>query len=152
MKPQKILLLFMLLLPMITHAQRYKTVELKPIFKQGFTYYYDSKKVQTPYALQVPIQALNDDEVNRYYRNFNRLKTAGGLVLIVPAVYLLTTTENGLISNPDAFIWMIIGAFGANIICDVFAHAQLKRSIDRYNQLIVVPSSHMPGVSMKYRF
>jgi hypothetical protein len=149
----RIVVLFLVMIPFCLSAQRTRTIELKPIYKQGFTYYYDMKKVKTPYALQVPLLGLEDDEITRRYKNFNRLTTIGNLASLIPVVYILSyTRSNSYVYHADAFLWVFLATIGFDLTFDLLAHGQLKRGIDRYNQLIVVPSSAVPGLSLKYRF
>lgn len=134
-------------------AQRLKTVELKPIYKQGFRYYYDMNRVRTPFALQVPLLSLNDEEIDRRYKNFTLLSDAGSIIAFAPLIYIISGTySSGTGFNPDTFLWLILAAFGLDITLDLFAHNQLRKGIDRYNELIVVPSSGTPGLALRYKF
>ncbi|MBX2946981.1 MAG: hypothetical protein KF725_14195 [Cyclobacteriaceae bacterium] len=135
------------------YAQRLKTVELKPIYKQGLRYYYDMNRVRTPFALQVPLQSLNDEEINRRYKNFTRLSDVGGLLAFAPLIYILSGTySSGTSFNPNTFLSLLVAAFGLDITLDLFAHHQLRKGIDRYNELIVVPASNTPGLALRYKF
>jgi hypothetical protein len=150
-------LLLVLLLVMVStsgYAQRTKTIELKPIYKQGFTYYYDMNRVKSPYALQVPLLSLEDEEITRRFRNFDRLGLIGDLGLIIPFLAIIPATSPNSASsiNSESVLWLFLAAIGIDLTFDLFAHVQLKKGIDRYNQLIVVPSSAAPGLSLRYRF
>jgi hypothetical protein len=148
----KILCGLLVLICLSANAQRLKTVELKPIYKEGFRYYYDMKRVRTPYALQVPLLSLNDEEVERRYKNFNRFKNIGNYVPLIPFIYMTSVMNTpGTIYNRDTFLLIFLGTFGLDISLDILAHGQLKKGIGRYNELIVVPSSGTPGLALRYR-
>lgn len=149
----KICIGILVLISSALYGQRLKSVELKPIYKQGFRYYYDTKRVRTPHALQVPLLSLNDMEVDRRYKNFTLLSDGGSILAIAPLIYVISGTySSGTGFNPNTFLLLILAAFGLDITLDIFAHHQLKKGIDRYNELIVVPSSSTPGLSLRYRF
>ncbi len=149
----KIYICLLVLISSTLYGQRLKTVELKPIYKQGFRYYYDTKRVRTPHALQLPLLGLNDEEVKRRYKNFTLLSDAGNIIAFIPLIYVISGTySSGTGFNPDTFLWLILAALGLDITLDLFAHNQLKKGIDRYNELIVVPSPNTPGLSLRYRF
>jgi len=69
------ILLFMLG-SLFAWAQQTITVPLKPIHKQGRQYFYDGKRMYSPYAIQVPLQSLNDREINRYFNQFRGFQQA----------------------------------------------------------------------------
>ncbi|MBX2961901.1 MAG: hypothetical protein KF687_05260 [Cyclobacteriaceae bacterium] len=147
-----VILLF-LLSSNLQAQQRFRTVELKPIHKDGWRYFYDGKRVNTPYALQIPLSSVNDEEVTKRYKQFTFLSNAGQFLAIVPLVYLIGgVTNSGNIYNPETFFWMVIAIFGIDITLDIVAHSQLKKGIDRYNILILTPSQGAPGLSLRYKF
>jgi hypothetical protein len=133
-------------------AQFRKTVELKPIAKQGFQYFYDLKRMRTPYALQMPLLAVEDERVRAHYRSFEVLDIAGDFLEFIPFIYLISDLNPGGSVGFQTFFLLWLGSIGANLVLDLFAHRQLRKGIDRYNQLIVVPSSHLPGLSLQFRF
>ncbi|MDZ4715714.1 MAG: hypothetical protein SH819_09615 [Cytophagales bacterium] len=59
------LLAFLVFMSFQLTAQRYKTIELKPITKQGWSYFYDMKKIGSPTTLQFPLMAIQDEQVDR---------------------------------------------------------------------------------------
>lgn len=105
----RLIWVLILLMPITGLAQRYKTVELKPIAKQGWQYYYDLKKVGTPLALEVPLLALNDEEVNKNWGTSKAFRSASALVSIAPLIYLVTIASNQTYGDPTTF-WIIMGA------------------------------------------
>ncbi len=129
-----------------------KTIELKPISNRGYQYYYDLLRLRTPYALQMPLLSIEDMEVKKRYRNFERLDMVGNFLFIVPTIFLFSDLNTGGSNAARTFLWLVAGAVGADIVLDVFAHAQLRKGIDRYNQLIVTPASSSAGLSIRYVF
>jgi hypothetical protein len=146
---KQFLFVFIFLIPTALFAQRYKTVELKPIAKQGWRYYYDLKKVAHPVALEIPLLALNDEEVNQYYRTSKSLRTAANVVGILPLIFLFTIPATG---DETAF-WVVLGGtVAAQLSLVAVSHAKLGRAIDRYNTLIFQPSSSSLGIQATWKF
>jgi hypothetical protein len=141
-----------LLLPAIGFCQRFKVVELKPIVNQGFSYYYDGKKVHGgAYGLQVPLLSLNDEEVNRKYQAFQIWEMVGSLTAIFPAVYLVSITQKQYVNQNE--FWIVFGgSLAAAFGCQLISHFKIKQGIERYNTLILSPSSQVLGPSLTYRF
>lgn len=135
-----------------TLAQYRRTIELKPISNQGLQYYYDLRKVRTPYALQLPLLSIDDEETNARYRRFERLDLAGNLVFFLPTLYLFSEYNNNSVTSARTFLWLVVGTVGLDLTLDIIAHRQLRKGIDRYNQLIVMPSSASSGLSVRYVF
>ena len=133
-------------------AQYRRTIELKPISNQGLQYYYDLRKVRTPYALQLPLLSIDDEETHARYRRFERLDLAGNLLIFVPIFYLSSEYNSNSVTAAETFFWMVIGTIGLDLTLDLLAHRQLRKGIDRYNQLIVTPSSASSGLSLRYVF
>jgi hypothetical protein len=143
--------IFILLLPLTLLAQRYKTLELKPISKQGWQYYYDLKRVSSPVALEVPLMALNDEEVTRYYRASKSFRIASGIVAGAPLIYLLTLPSNGYV-DPTVFLYVLGGTFVTQIGLEAIRHIKLGKAINRYNSLIFQPSSSSLGLKITWKF
>lgn len=144
-------LLMLVVLPLLASAQKYRTIELKPITKQGWQYFYDLKKVSSPVALEVPLLSLNDPEVNRYTKAYKGWNTAGGLVTIIPLVYFLSLPKNGYV-DPNTFWWVFGGTIAAQLGITAVAHVKLGKAIDKYNMVILQPSGRSLGVEVTYRF
>lgn len=133
-------------------AQYRRTIELKPISHQGLQYYYDLRKVRTPYALQLPLLSIDDEETNARYRRFERLDLAGNLIFVVPTLFLFSEYNDNSVTAARTFMWLVVGTVGLDLTLDLIAHRQLRKGIDRYNQLIVTPSSATAGISVRYVF
>jgi hypothetical protein len=125
---------------------------LKPISNRGFQYYYDLLRLRTPYALQMPLLSIEDSEVTRRYQNFERLDRVGDFLGIVPVVFLFSEWNDGGSNAARTFLWLLLGSIGGDLILDVFANHQLRKGIDRYNQLIVTPASGSAGLAVRYIF
>lgn len=143
--------LFLLLLSLSAYGQRYRTVELKPITQQGWKYYYDLKRVSSPVALEVPLLAVNDNEVTRYLKAYKGWNAASNFVTLVPLVYLLSIPRNGYI-NQETFWWVFGGTVAAQLGMSAISHFKLGKSIDRYNVLILQPTGLNLGLSVTYKF
>jgi hypothetical protein len=133
-------------------AQKFQTIEMKPIVKQGGRYFYDFKKVHGgAYGLQIPLQSLNDEEVNRRYKNYRTYNQLAITSSIIPVVYILTISRNQVVS-PSEF-WIIFGgALAAAISLELIGQHHIKKGVDRYNSLIIGASSQSLGASLTYKF
>src|SRR3954470_3400047 len=106
------LLSFFTLIVSLSTAQQTKTTELKGIYHQGLRYYYDLKKVDGgAYGLQIPLQSLNDPEINRRYKSFKTFRTIETVVAFVPIVYLVTIIpESRRQKVSSTTFWTVYGA------------------------------------------
>lgn len=139
---------FFLLAAFSVSAQQYRTIELKPITKQGWKYYYDFKKVSTPLALDVPLLAVNDQEVNRYLKASRTWRSAQNIVTLVPLVYLLTLPRQQYV-DPETFWWMFGGTIAAQLGMEAVVHAKLGKAVDKYNMLILRPTGSAQGMGLQ---
>jgi hypothetical protein len=152
-----ILLSFFTLMASLSAAQQLKTMELKGIYRQGFNYYYDLKKVDGgAYGLQIPLQSINDSIVNKRYKTFRTLRKIESFVLIVPVVYAFSLIPDSRRHRVDtSTIWVVYGAsLAAMLGIELVAKHHLGKAIDRYNQLIVTPGSGSAslGATVTYKF
>jgi hypothetical protein len=133
-------------------SQKFKTIELKPIVRQGGMYYYDLKKVHGgAYGLQIPLQSLNDDEINRRYKTFRTLRVFEGIVATVPAIYIVSISRNQIVNQTE--FWTVFGvSIATSLGLELVAHLQIKKGIDRYNTLVIGVSSQVIGPSLIYKF
>ncbi len=136
------LVLFFLFGVLYLFAQETNTVELKPIYKQGFKYYYDFKKVDGgAYGLQIPLQSLNDPVINLRYKNFKNYRKLEGLVAIVPLVYLFSAASSRSTYSHrldlHTFYSVYLGSLAAVLGVELLSHHQLQKAIDRYNIAII---------------
>lgn len=133
-----------------------KQVQLKPIHYEGGRYYYDGVRLMGgTYGVQVPLMAVEDDEVNRRFKKYRTLHTISNLVNLVPLAYLyfLSNNQAGSRQITQQEFWLV---FGGTIVTSIagesIARHQLNLAIDRYNVLILKPSSRSLGLSLEYRF
>jgi hypothetical protein len=135
-------------------AQRLRTIELQPIHRQGGSYYYNFKRVEGgPYGLQIPLQSLDDEEINAHYKKFRSFRVFEGAASLVPLIYLLSITANHQHQPNSQTFWTVWGVSAAAVIAlEIGARKHLKKGINRYNELILQPSGRSPGLSLTYRF
>lgn len=137
---RKYVLMLILILPITAWSQQTKSIQLKPIYKQGSRYFYDNKRVQSPYALQIPLQSLNDPDINKYYNSFKNLQLARGLAYLPSLIYLFTIDRNSY-QNPNIFFYLLLGGLGADLTLNVISQNRMSKSIDLYNISIMDRSS-----------
>lgn len=132
------------------YGQKYKTIELKPITKQGWNYYYDLKKVKSPYTLQFPLMGVEDEEIDRLYKGFQTMNTLSTITSFIPIIYIITLPKGAI--DQETF-WTLWGASLATVfIFQGLGHSKLGKAIDRYNLLIYQPSGQSFGASLSVRF
>lgn len=134
-------------------AQKYRTIELKPITKQGWKYFYDLNRVSSAQAVEFPLLAVNDAEVNRYLKASRNWRSAEAFITIVPLVYFLTLPRNQYV-DPETFWWILGGTLAAQLGMEAISHAKLGVAIDKYNMLILQPTGGLNGAGLEvvYRF
>lgn len=133
-------------------AQKFKTIELKPIVRQGGVYYYDLKRVHGgAYGLQIPLQSLDDDEVNKYYKRFRGWRLVGIGFSVIPAVYIFSLSRNQFLNETQ--FWTVFGvSIVGGLACEVIAIHHIRKGIDRYNTLVLGVSRQEVGPSLTYKF
>ncbi len=129
------ILLFMLG-SLFAWAQQTITVPLKPIHKQGRQYFYDGKRMYSPYAIQVPLQSLNDREINRYFNQFRGFQQARGLAYLPSLIFLFTNESNSQDAS-RVFLLLLAGGFAADIGLSIASHTRLSKAINLYNFAIM---------------
>ncbi len=132
-------------------AQTYKTIELKPITKQGWKYFYDLKKVSSPIALEVPLLAVNDAEVTRHLKGARTFRTIESIIAIVPLVYVISIPNNQYVDS-STFWWVFGGTLATQIGLEALSNAQLGKAIDKYNMIILRPSGRSLGLELTWKF
>ncbi len=154
--------------PLITNGQFTKQVPLKPIYKQGWKYFYGEQRMNSVYALQIPLQSLNDNEINARYKKFKTFQVLRGVAYIPAIVYILTNANfggrrptRGLTSEKFLLFWA--GGLVGDITFNALSHHQMGKAIDIYNVKISGNSTlglsfnrlldqKFPGLSYKFRF
>jgi len=152
-KTSVIISLLLIGLSLTAMGQQYKTIELKPITKQGWKYFYDLKKVSGPAALEVPLLAINDQEVNRYLNGYKAWHSAGTFLIFIPAIYVLAAPHNQSLDY-TTFWWVLGGAVVAQMGLEAVAHVKLGKAVDKYNMVIIRPEGSLygPGASITVKF
>ena len=119
-------------------SQVQKTLPLRTIqIDDGLlnsSYLYGGKTVNS-LALQIPLQEVNDFEVNKFYKqnqNYNRLSSATSFI---PLVYLYTKDFKSI--NGRDFTFVFISTIVSNNILKAIGRKKLKKAIFRYNNLII---------------
>lgn len=117
-------------------AQNTKSIQLKPIFKSGRKYFYDSKKMVTPYSLEIPLLALNNEEINRNYRQFKTLQSLRGLAYLPGLVWLFAANPNST-NYDEGLFYLLMGGLVVDIGINAISHQKMKQAIDLYNIAIM---------------
>jgi hypothetical protein len=126
---------------------QYKTLELKPIQRQGWKYYYDFKKVSSADALQIPFVAMEDERINKYYNTYSNLQLVSGLVFVIPVLYVVYNITSN-VYDADTFWALTAGAVGVSLAMEIWSHNRIKLAVDRYNLLLLPhPSGKGPPAS-----
>ncbi len=149
-------------------GQYTKEVPLKPIYKQGWKYFYGDQRMNSVYALQIPLESLNDQEINERFKRFKRFQVLRGIAYIPGIVYLLVNANFGGRRptrgiNSQTFLLLWAGGLAADITFNAMAHHQMGKTIDIYNVKISNKSTlglsfnrllneNYPGLSYQFRF
>jgi len=149
-------------------AQSTKEISLKPIYKNGWKYFYGDQRMNSVYALQIPLQSLNDNEINMRYKKFKTFQALRIVAYIPSIVYLLVNANFGGRRptrgiNQETF-WLL---WGGGIVTDLtfnaISHGQMGKAIDIYNVKISNKSSvglsfnrllnqNYPGLTYQFKF
>lgn len=108
----------------------------------GDNFFYGNKKVNNAYALQIPLESLEDEEINEKFQAFKNTRTVGRVFTFIPLVYaaILVGYNQPAGSGPDdvtGFVAVLLSSTVANVICIVVSNNQLRKAVDRYNLLII---------------
>jgi hypothetical protein len=150
------------------HAQFTKEIPLKPIYKNGGKYFYGDQRMNSVYALQIPLQSLNDNEINARYKKFKTFQALRGAAYIPGLVYLLTNANFGGRRptrgiNSETFLLLWAGGIAGDITFNALSHHQMGKAIDIYNVKISNKSilglsfnrllnQNYPGLSYRFTF
>jgi hypothetical protein len=122
-------------------AQFTKTITLRPIYKQGWKYFYDGKRMNSVYALQIPLQSLDNKEINDRFKRFKRLQVLGGLAYLPALIYLFSNNHlsggrygyRSRKADYRTYLELLAGGIVVNITMNELAHHQMAKAIDIYN-------------------
>ena len=121
-------------------AQFTKSMTLKPIYKEGWKHFYDTKKVNSAYSLQIPLEAINDRAVNRYFTNFKTFQNLRGLAYIPSLVFLFTNSGSSQ-QDADTFLYLVLAGLAGDITFNILSQNQMRKAIDIYNVSIAQKGS-----------
>lgn len=113
-------------------AQVTKSIPLKPIYKNGQKYFYGTKKVNSAYSLQIPLEGIDNPEVNRYYNSFKTLQSLRGYAYL-PSIIFLVAGNNGSQNEADTFLYLLLGGVVGDITLNLLSHHKMGKAIDIYN-------------------
>ena len=149
-------------------AQFTKEIPLKPIYKNGGKYFYGEQRMNSVYALQIPLQSLNDNEINARYKKFKTYQALRVVAYIPGLVYLFTNANyggrrptRGISSETLLLLW--VGGLAGDITFNALSHHQMGKAIDIYNVKISNKSTlglsfnrllnqNYPGLSYHFKF
>jgi len=154
------------------YAQTSKSIQLKPIYKQGWKYYYDGRKIRTPDALQIPLEAIDDKEINRRYKNYKRLQKFGVLAYLPSLLYLIANSHDIVGGHyrhstsgeaQRTYLFLVAGGVVGNLTFNALSHHQMAKAIDIYNLNISNKSTlglsinrlhdqNFPGLTYRLKF
>jgi hypothetical protein len=122
------------------NAQFTKEVPLKPIYKQGWKYFYGDQRMNSVYALQIPLESLGDQEINARFRKFKKLQIYRVLIYVPSVVYLFANVHFGgrrgystRGMDTETFLLLATGGLAGDITFNAMAHQQMAKAIDIYN-------------------
>jgi hypothetical protein len=131
-------------------AQFTREVPLMPIYKQGWKYFYGGKKMNSAYALQIPLQALDNKQINDRFRKFKTLRVFSKVAYAPAILYLLTNVHlrfghrrgySAQNASTEAFALLAAGGIAGDIAFNGLAHYQMSKAIDIYDLQIANKSS-----------
>ena len=130
----KLTLLFILILSSFgsVFAQFTKSITLKPIFKAGGRYFYDTKKVHNAYSLEIPLQEINNPEVNRYFKSFKTFQKLRGLSYIPVLAFLLTGNLSSQ-NDFELYTYLLLGGLAGDMTFNLISRGRMSKAIDIYN-------------------
>jgi hypothetical protein len=152
------------------YAQYTKEVPLKPIYKNGWKYFYGGQKMNSVYALQIPLQSLDDKEINERFKKFKRFQVYRIFVYIPSIVYLFTyvgSSRRGYAPrghNQAETYWILLAVgVAGDITFNELGHHQMAKAIDIYNVKISNKSTlglsfnrllnqNYPSLSYQFKF
>jgi hypothetical protein len=124
----------------IAAAQTTRTIHLKPIYKNGWSYFYDTKKVHSAYSLEIPLQSIEDELVTKHFQKFKTMQRLRGLAYLPLFIWFFSTYNNGTYYIGNEFYYFYLGGIGLDIGLSIASHGQMRKAIDLYNISILQKS------------
>ena len=129
----KLFLLFVLLCSNgFAVAQFTKSLPLQPIYKEGWKYFYGTKKVNSAYSLQIPLEGIDNREVDRYFNSFKTFQNLRGLAYIPSVIYLFTNL-NGSQQSGETFTYLLLAGVAGDLVFNIISQSRMGKAIDIYN-------------------
>ncbi len=126
-------LIFLMTFAGVTSAQFTKSIQLKPIYKHGWRYFYDTKKVNSAYSLQIPLEGIQNKDVDRYFKSFKTLQTLRGIVYIPALMYLFTNNIGSSKQNYDTYWYLTLAGIAGDVTFNIISQNRMSKAIDIYN-------------------
>lgn len=124
--------LFLLCSNGIAMAQFTKSIPLQPIYKEGWKYFYGTKKVNSAYSLQIPLEGIDNREVDRYFNSFKTFQNLRGLAYL-PSVIFLFTNLDGTQQSGETFTYLLLAGVVGDIAFNAISQNRMGKAIDIYN-------------------
>ena len=100
-------------------------------------YFYDSKKIESPYGLQIPLLQLQDAVVSKHFTVFKNSRNTAKFINLISAGFSLYAFFNSEKISGSTY-WITVGSIGAisgylNIRSDI----HLDKAVQRYNKVLL---------------
>ena len=95
-------------------------------------YFYDGKRLRTPFSLQVPFIQLNDPAVNKQFEAYRISNTVAQVVSFVPLFFVLSGTRNSQISRSQYFT-VLLASVGVTLGAGIFGQIKIRKAVMGYN-------------------
>jgi hypothetical protein len=135
-----LLVFLFFVLTFFAKAQSTKSIQLKPILKSGKHYFYDNKRLNGAYSLEIPLQSLHDEQINKYFNKFKKFQRSRGLAYLPSLAYMLYQPINTT-ARANAFLLILAAGILGDITLSNVGHYQMNKAIDLYNISIMQRSA-----------
>jgi hypothetical protein len=116
----------------VAEAQFTKSIPLQPIYKEGWKYFYGTTKVNSAYSLQIPLEGIDNKEVNRYFKSYKTFQNLRGFAYL-PSVIFLFTNLNGSQQSGETFTYLLLAGVAGDIAFNAISQSRMAKAIDIYN-------------------
>ena len=101
----------------------------------GSVYFYGTKRLKSPYSLEIPLHELADPDAERYFRRFKRYTSVSQVVAVAPLLYLLVQPRNQWGRSQE--YWAVMtGSVVASLALTIGGNVSVSRAVRRYNQVL----------------
>ena len=114
-------------------------IALQPIHFERGRFYYGLEPVQNASSIEIPLLVLDDIEIVQKLKRFRTYSVIARFITLTPMIYLLSTDQKSFITPQyrNEVIYVSVGSLLAHVAIQVLARLQIRKGIDRYNELIV---------------